>query len=193
MRHDRINKTPGKIKHWPDPFHDSQQQPNVCSGQSILSPILSAVLQVWYNTGCRTAAATRFLVCEHVSSLTQLDVPGQGCQATGEPAGSPSLLHCSPSPSPISPPSCKPHYEREKAHMYSLLPQRPLHHGRGERVRWRIKKKQSGAKCERGLVSMPTAGGRSYAANQPGSLQDTCFCPSCFLSSPALPCRLLYQ
>lgn len=49
------------------------------------------------------------------------------------------------------------------------------------------KKNESGAKCERGLVSMPTAGGRTHATSQPGSLQDTCFCPSCFLSSPALP------
>lgn len=53
------------------------------------------------------------------------------------------------------------------------------------------RKNESGAKCERGLVSMPTAGGRTHAASQLGSLQDTCFCPSCFLSSPALPSRSL--
>lgn len=49
------------------------------------------------------------------------------------------------------------------------------------------KKTCQGAKCERGLVSMPTAGGQTRAASQPGSLQDTCFCPSCSLSLPALP------
>lgn len=103
-----------------------------------------------------------------------------------------TLLPCRP---PF-PPSYGSHYEREKAHRYPLLPQLLLHHSYSVCVRERggennHRKNESGAKCERGLVSMPTAGGRTHAASQLGSLQDTCFCPSCFLSSPALPSRSL--
>lgn len=100
--------------------------------------------------------------------------------ATKPLAGSRSLLHCSPSPSSISSPSDKPHYEREKALRYPLLPPTPTAPWPW-RERWR--KKESGAKCERGLVSMPTAGGRTYAASQAVGLpaRHLFFCPSCFL------------
>lgn len=111
-------------------------------------------------------------------------------QAKGvsQPASSPSLHHSPPPPPPTS------LIMRGRKLMDTLSSPSSHCTMAVEREREREverKKNESGAKCERGLVSMPTAGGRTHAASQPGSLQDTCFCPSCFLSSPALPSPLL--
>lgn len=85
-------------------------------GQSITSPILSAVLQVC-NRRTRDGGGgggDDFGTCVLVSDReTQLDAPDQGYQAANHPA-------CS-----LFPTSYGPHYETEKAHRYPLLPPSP--------------------------------------------------------------------
>lgn len=117
----------------------------------------------------------------------------QGVRRSQEPDSTPlppSFLSSSSSFLHL-PSSDKPHYEREKARKYPLLPPTPaaprLWRGSGGGGGERRKKKESGAKCERGLVSMPTAGGRTYAANQAAMVPARHLFLSLLFSLPAWP------
>lgn len=106
VRHDRINK-PLRIKSnsgW-KPIHDSRQLVYVCLAWSIDTVSDTAccppgVLEqddVERPAGCVRACFVSY-------RETQLDLPGQGCQPTSQPARQPasrlpSLLHCSSPPS----------------------------------------------------------------------------------------------
>lgn len=92
-----------------------------------------------------------------------------------------------PPPSTCPPPTSLIMRGRKCANTLSS-PQLPLHHGCGEGGREvGAGGGESGAKCERGLVSMPTAGGRTYAASQAAMVPARHLFLSLLFSLPACP------
>lgn len=166
------------------------------------------------KAGCRTAAL-RLPVCrEQVSLPAQLDLLGPGCQAKPRAHSLLSsflllLLFSSPPPPSTCPPPTSLIMSGEKARKYPPPPPPPFSSSlqpptpaapRLQRVGWggvvmgwgggekgKKKRRESGAKCERGLVSMPTAGGRTYAASQAAMVPARHLFLSLLFSSPRLP------